>query len=104
MKRYTFLAVLSIAALGLAGPAFAAPDAAAGMAKSKSCAGCHGPNGEGKGKTGGPIAGMDPKKFVDAMEDYKSGKRKHGAMKMATAKLSKEDVENLAAHYASLKK
>ena len=103
MKSNRFLAILSIAALGLAAPAFAA-DADAGKAKAKSCAGCHGANGEGKGKTGGPIAGMDPKKFVDAMEDYKSGKRKHGAMKMATAKLSKEDIENLAAHYASLKK
>jgi cytochrome c553 len=103
MKSNRFLAILSIAALGLAAPAFAAPDAAAGMAKSKSCAGCHGANGEGKGKLG-PIAGMDTKKFVDAMEEYKSGKRKDGMMKMATAKLSKEDIENLAAHYTSLKK
>lgn len=103
MKRNTFLAVLSVAALGLAGTAFAAPDAAAGKAKSKSCAGCHGANGEGKGKVGA-IAGMDHKKFVDAMEDYKSGKRKDGMMKMATGKLSKDDIEDLAAHYGSLKK
>jgi cytochrome c553 len=102
MKSNRFLAILSIAALGLAAPAFAA-DADAGKAKAKSCAGCHGANGEGKGKLG-PIAGMDQKKFVDAMEEYKSGKRKDGMMKMATAKLSKEDIENLAAHYASLKK
>lgn len=104
MKTNRFLAVLSIAALGLAAPALAADaDADAGKAKAKSCAGCHGANGEGKGKVG-PIAGMDPKKFVAAMEDYKSGKRKDGAMKMATAKLGKDDIENLAAHYASLKK
>lgn len=103
MKSNKFLAILSIAALGLAGPAFAA-DADAGKAKAKSCAGCHGANGEGKGKTGGPIAGMDPKKFEEALAEYQSGKRKHGGMKMATAKLSKEDIENLAAHYASLKK
>jgi cytochrome c553 len=102
MKSNRFLAVLSIAALGLAAPAFAA-DADAGKAKAKSCAGCHGANGEGKGKLG-PIAGMDPKKFVAAMEEYKSGKRKDGMMKMATAKLGKDDIENLAAYYASLKK
>ena len=103
MKSNRFLAILSIAALGLAAPAFAA-DADAGKAKAKSCAGCHGANGEGKGKTGGPIAGMDPKKFVAAMEEYQSGTRKHGGMKMATAKLSKDDIENLAAYYHSLKK
>jgi cytochrome c553 len=102
MKSNRFLAILSIAALGLAAPAFAA-DADAGKAKAKSCAGCHGANGEGKGKLG-PIAGMDPKKFVAAMEEYKSGKRKDGMMKMATAKLGKDDIENLAAYYASLKK
>lgn len=103
MKRSTMLAVLSVAALGLAGTAYAAPDAAAGKAKAKSCAGCHGANGEGKGKVGA-IAGMDTKKFVDAMEDFKSGKRKDGGMKMATAKLEKPDFEDLAAYFGSLKK
>ena len=102
MKSNRFLAILSIAVLGVAAPAFAA-DADAGKAKAKSCAGCHGANGEGKGKAGA-IASMDPKKFVDAMEEYKSGKRKDGGMKMATAKLSKEDFENMAAYYHSLKK
>ena len=101
MKSNRFLAILSIAALGLVAPAFAA-DADAGKAKAKSCAGCHGANGEGKGKVG-PIAGMDQKKFADAMEEYKSGKRKDGGMKMATAKLGKDDFEDLAAPYASLK-
>lgn len=103
MKTNTLLAVLSVAALGLAGTAVAAPDATAGKAKAKSCAGCHGANGEGKGKVGA-IAGMDSKKFVEAMEDFKSGKRKDGGMKMATAKLEKQDFEDLAAHYATLKK
>jgi cytochrome c553 len=103
MKSNRFLAILSISVLGIAGPALAA-DAEAGKAKAKSCAGCHGAAGEGKGKTGGPIAGMDPKKFAEAMEEYQSGKRKHGGMKMATAKLGKDDIENLAAYYASLKK
>lgn len=103
MKGNTLLAILSVAALGLPGTASAAPDATAGKAKAKSCAGCHGANGEGKGKVG-PIAGMDPKKFVGAMEDFKSGKRKDGGMKMATAKLGKDDFEDLATYYHSLKK
>jgi cytochrome c553 len=78
-------------------------DAAAGKAKAGSCAGCHGANGEGKAPNP-PLAGMDQAKFVTAMKDYKSGKRPHAAMKMFAAPLSDDDMANLAAHYASLKK
>jgi cytochrome c553 len=53
---------------------------------------------------GPAIAGMDAAKFVAAMKDYKSGKKASGPMKAITASLSDADFENLAAHYASLKK
>ena len=103
MKRMQAIAV-SLAVLGLAaGSAFAA-DAAAGKAKAASCAGCHGAKGEGKGPAGPPIAGMDKAKFVQAMKDYKSGKRANAPMKSITANLSDADCENLAEHYHSLKK
>jgi cytochrome c553 len=102
MKRTAYLAAISLAAMSLAGTAWAA-DAAAGKAKAGSCAGCHGANGEGKAKFPA-LAGMDQKKFVAAMEEYKSGTRKDGMMKSAVSKLEKADFENLAAHYASLKK
>jgi cytochrome c553 len=104
MKGLKIAAAL-VAALGLAsGAAFAAGDAAAGKAKAGSCGGCHGANGEGKGPAGPAIAGMDQAKFVAAMKDYKSGKKANGPMKGATANLSDADIDNLAAHYASLKK
>jgi len=102
MKR-TILIAASCAVFTLAGTAWAAPDAAAGKAKAGPCAGCHGANGEGKAKFPA-IAGMDQKKFVQDMKDYKSGKRENGMMKSAAAKLSDDDVANLAAYYASLKK
>ena len=103
MKRMQCAAVL-VAALGLATGAAWAGDAAAGKAKAGSCAGCHGANGEGKGATGPAIAGWPEDKFVASLKDYKSGKKVNGPMKSMTAGLSDADMENLAAHYASLKK
>lgn len=102
MKRTASLAILCLTALAAASTAWAA-DADAGKAKAKSCANCHGAQGEGKGKWPA-IAGMDPKKFVAAMEEYKAGTRKDGMMKTASAKLATKDFEDLAAYYATLKK
>jgi len=87
---------------GLAGVAHAAGDAAAGKAKATACAMCHGP--EGKGTQVGPkLAGSDPAHLVQAMMDYKSGKKDNAMMKAQTAQLSAADMANLAAYYASLK-
>lgn len=102
MKRTAYLAILCLGLLAAANPGWAA-DADAGKAKAKPCANCHGANGEGKGKWPA-LAGMDQKKFVAAMEEYKSGQRKDGMMKAAVASLGTGDFENLAAYYASLKK
>jgi len=96
------LAALIAATFGAAGIAHAAGDAAAGKAKAATCGICHGPNGEGT-KMGPKLAGMDPGKFIQAMDDYKSGKRENPMMKGAAAQLSAEDNANLAAYYAALK-
>ena len=37
------------------------------------------------------------------MKDYKSGKRANAVMKALTGPLSDQDLQNLAAYYASLK-
>ena len=101
MKRALSIAA-SLILFAAASTAWGA-DAAAGKAKAGSCAGCHGANGEGKGSNP-PLAGMDPAKFVQAIKDYKSGKRVNAPMKSITANLSEADCDNLAAYYASLKK
>jgi cytochrome c553 len=46
---------------------------------------------------------MEQAKFIQAMNDYKSGKRENPMMKGAASQLSAEDTANLAAYYASLK-
>jgi cytochrome c553 len=98
-------AILVSATIGLMaviGTAQAA-DASAGKAKAAACAGCHGANGEGSGPNPA-LAGMPAAKFVQAMNEYKSGKRANPVMKNFVTPLSDADIANLAAHYASLKK
>jgi cytochrome c553 len=96
------LAVLMVGSLGVTGTAQAAGDAAAGKAKAASCAMCHGPNGEGT-SMGTKLAGEAPATFIQAMNDYKSGKRDNAMMKAQAGSLSDDDIANLAAYYASLK-
>lgn len=95
----TALAALSIGAVGTA----AAADAAAGKSKAGTCAMCHGANGEGKGNFP-PLAGIEPERFVQAINDFKSGKRASPVMKGYAAKLDDTDAANLAAYFSSLKK
>jgi cytochrome c553 len=108
MKK-PLVAIACIALLGTAPFAFAGGDAAAGKAKAGPCVNCHGAHGEGKKaaeegkKPNPPIAGKKEAEFVQALEEYKSGKRDSSAMKMFAKKLSTEDMANLAAYYASLK-
>jgi cytochrome c553 len=102
MKRI-LLTSAALALLSIFGVAQAGGDPAAGKAKAASCAGCHGANGEGV-KPNPPLAGLPEAKFVQAMKDYKSGKRANPIMKSFAGPLSDQDFENLAAYYASLKK
>ena len=99
----TLLAAGIIAAFGLTGAAYAGGDAAAGKARAATCAGCHGANGEGKAPNPA-LAGLSEETFTQAIKDYKSGKRSNPIMKTFASQLKSQDVENLAAYYASLKK
>jgi cytochrome c553 len=85
------------------GVAQAAGDAQSGKTKAAACGGCHGANGEGIGSNP-PLAGIAEEKFVQAMQDYKSGKRANPVMKPFASSLSDQDMANLAAFYASLPK
>jgi cytochrome c553 len=102
MKRTLFTVGIA-ALLGVFGTAQAGGDPQAGKTKSATCAGCHGANGEGVAPNPA-LAGKPEAQFVQAIKDYKSGKRANPAMKTFASQLSDQDVANLAAYYASLKK
>jgi len=88
--------------LAVAGAVQAAGDAAAGKAKAAGCAGCHGANGAGV-KPNPALAGKPEAEIVQALKDYKSGKRANPMMKSFASSLSDQDMANLGAYYASLK-
>jgi cytochrome c553 len=98
----TLLIAGVVAVLGVVGTAEAGGDAQAGKAKAASCAGCHGANGEGKAPFPA-LAGKKEEQLIQALKDYKSGKRDNAMMKTFATQLSDQDAANVAAYYASLK-
>jgi cytochrome c553 len=100
--RPLLLTVLALGLFGVVAPARAAGDPAAGKAKASSCGMCHGPTGEGTSMAP-KLAGLNQATFVQAMNDYKSGKKDNAMMKSQAASLSDADIANLAAYYATLK-
>ena len=80
-----------------------AGDATAGKEKSALCAACHGADGNGTDPSYPRLAGQHESYLAKAMHDYKSGDRKNPIMAGMVAALSDEDIDNLAAYFASMK-
>ncbi|MGH8705945.1 MAG: c-type cytochrome [Burkholderiales bacterium] len=103
----------ALAVLGLA----AAPDASArgnaeagkvkavqGVGGQPACAICHGADGAKPTAPDQPIlAGQYYDYLVKALSDYKTGKRANAIMKGIATPLSKQDIEDLSAWFASQK-
>ena len=85
--------------------AWADGDPAAGLQKNRMCEGCHGipdyrtvyPDVYRVPKLGGQNAVY----LVKALQDYRSGARKHPTMTGIAASLTDQDMADLAAYYAS---
>lgn len=90
--------VLSTAAAQAAG------DAAAGQARARSCATCHGVGGIAAMPNVPSLAAQNEQYLLKALTDYKSGARKDDMMSLIAQPLSDEDLANLAAYYAGLGK
>lgn len=79
-----------------------AADVAAGAAKAKEiCAACHGADGNSTDPNNPKLAGQHRDYITKALRDYKSGERNNAIMKGFAAALTKQDIENLAAHFSS---
>ena len=100
MRLVLSVGTISLLAISVAQ---AAGDPAAGKAKAVACAACHGANGQGVPPTPA-LTGRTEDEMLQAMKDYKSGKRNNAVMKGMMAGLGDQDMANLAAYYASLKK
>lgn len=98
-------AALLMIALGVAmsAPVLAAGNAAAGKSKAQACAGCHGEDGNAPTPQFPRLAGQYDSYLEQAMLDYKSGDRKNAIMKGLVEGLSKQDIKDLAAWFASQK-
>jgi cytochrome c553 len=92
-------------AFAIPGLALAAGNAESGKAKAAQvCAACHGPDGNKTLTPDQPVlAGQHADYLVKALSDYKSGKRENPIMKGFASTLSKKDMEDLAAWFASQK-
>ena len=81
-------------------------DAAKGKQLTYTCQGCHGVTGY---KNAYPnyhvprIGGQSPQYLVNALTEYKAGKRKHPTMQAQAESFSDQDIADIAAYLSSLK-
>ena len=98
----TLLTTLALAALAVHAVPADARDPAAGAAKAKEvCAACHGMDGNSPTPDYPKLGGQYEDYLAKALRDYKSGARKNAIMAGFAGALTKQDIANLAAHYAS---
>src|SRR4051794_37682624 len=96
------ITIIFVGWLGTVGAAQAAGDAKAGATKAAAaCSTCHGDKGQGVTPNPG-LAGKPDAELLKALKDYKSGARANPMMSAFAATLSDQDMEDLAAFYASL--
>jgi cytochrome c553 len=95
----TLLAVVMMLCMA---PLYASGNAQSGKAKAAQvCAACHGPEGNKPSAPDQPVlAGQYPDYLMQALSDYKSGKRNNPIMKGFAGQLSKQDMEDLAAWFS----
>lgn len=97
MKKLLWIAGCAVL---LAGAPVLAANPAAGQEKAKTCAACHGPDGNSAAPDFPRLAGQNFDYLVKALADYKSGERKNAIMAPLAGALSQRDIEDLAAYFS----
>ncbi len=100
MKNLVSALVLSMAVL--ASGAVVAGDAAAGKAKSATCAGCHGPAGVSANPLWPNLAGQKEAYLAKQIKAFREGTRTDPMMSPMAKPLTDDDIANLAAYFSSL--
>ena len=97
---------VTVIALGCAAAAATpalAGDAAAGKAKAFVCSACHGVDGNSVNPLWPHLAGQHAAYLAKQIRAFKSGERKDPSMAPMVAGLSDDDIDDIAAFYASQK-
>jgi len=94
------ISILFISLLLIPIGASAGGDVAAGKEKSATCVPCHGEGGNSTDPAFPKLAGQHADYIVQALKDYKSGKRNNAIM-IGFVNLSKQDMEDLGAYFAA---
>ena len=76
-------------------------DPAAGKEKAQVCAACHGQDGKSVDPSYPNLAGQHESYLIKSLADYRAGRRANAIMAPMAANLSDQDIEDLAAWYAS---
>lgn len=100
LSRSSLISAAIALGVGLSGPVLAG-DPAAGKEKSVTCQACHGTDGNSPIPTFPIIAGQHKDYLAYSMLSYKTGERTNPIMVAIVQPLSEEDIEDLAAYYAS---
>lgn len=100
MKK-VFSAVLVSVAVFASGTVLAG-DAAAGKAKSATCAGCHGAAGVSANPLWPNLAGQKDAYIMKQLKAFRDGTRSDPMMSPMAKPLTDDDIANLAAYYSTL--
>jgi cytochrome c553 len=76
-------------------------DPAAGKLKSVTCQACHGVDGKAISPDYPNLGGQYESYLVKSLRDYRDGRRSNPLMSPMAANLTDQDIEDLAAWYAS---
>ena len=85
------------------GVANAVPDVTAGKEKAGMCFNCHGAEGNSKNSNFPILAGQKPAYLVNQLRAFREGTRENGMMQNMAKNLSDQDINDLAAFFASVK-
>ncbi|SFV86203.1 Cytochrome c4 [hydrothermal vent metagenome] len=101
MNKLVLIFTLTLALIST--QSLATGDAEQGKAKSVTCIGCHGVDGNSVVPTFPKLAGQSEAYLLKQLKEFKSNSRVDGVMSGIVAPLSETDMANLAAYYAGQK-
>jgi sulfide dehydrogenase cytochrome subunit len=95
--------LLRIAALGLFawGTAANAQSANLGRDLAATCSNCHGTNGQARGDTVAPLAGMPAERLITSFNAFKTGALPATIMHQIAKGYTDEQVRSIAAYFAA---